>query len=147
LADEEVGGYGEDLGEVLYGSEGYYVEGGRGQGFSAGVLYIDVGQCKGAGYFAQEGGFLLVGFDQGESDVGGPEFYGDAGEAGAGAEVGDSGFWLPASGFGGVKGRVKSFYHRGHGGHGVNLGEEMSCGEEALAEVSGYYFFFVADCG
>ena len=49
MGGQEVGGYWEDFGEALYGSEGYYVEGGWGEGFGAGVLYIDVRQCKGAG--------------------------------------------------------------------------------------------------
>jgi hypothetical protein len=36
--------------------------------------YIDVGECKGAGYFVQEGGLFVIGFDQGEVDVGGIDF-------------------------------------------------------------------------
>lgn len=59
-----------------------------GDGFSAGVLYIDIRQCKGADDFAEEGGLFLVGLDQGEFDVRGPEFERDAGESGAGAQVG-----------------------------------------------------------
>jgi hypothetical protein len=106
LGDQQAGSCGEDLGQALYGTEGYYVEGAWGESFGAGILYIDARQCKGAGYFAEEGSFLVVGFDQGEGDVGGPEFYGDAGEAGAGAQVGYAGFGFRASGFSGVK----SFY-------------------------------------
>jgi hypothetical protein len=34
---------------------------------------------------AEEGGFLVIGFDQSQGDVGGPEFYGDAWEACSGA--------------------------------------------------------------
>jgi len=64
---------------------------GGGEGFGAGVLYIDVGQCKGAGDFAEEGGLLVVGLDEGEGDLRGPEFYGEAGESGAGADVGEGG--------------------------------------------------------
>jgi hypothetical protein len=84
---------------VFDGAEGDYVEG-LGDGFGAGVLYIDARQCKGADDFAQEGGFLVIGFDEGEGDVGGPEFYRDAGEAGAGAYVCYAGFGFRASGFG-----------------------------------------------
>jgi len=74
--------------EALDGAESYYVEGGGGKSFGAGILYIDVRQCKGAGDFAEEGCLFEVGFDQGEGDAGVPEFDGESGEAGAGAEVG-----------------------------------------------------------
>jgi hypothetical protein len=84
---EEAGGDGEDMGEALDGAEGDYVECACGKGLGASVLYIDVRQCKGAGDFAEEGGFLVVGFDEGEGDVRGPEFYWNPGEAGAGAQV------------------------------------------------------------
>jgi len=55
LGGQEVGCYWEDFWQALYGSEGYGVEGVWGEGLGAGVLYIDVRQCKGAGYFAEEG--------------------------------------------------------------------------------------------
>jgi len=84
---EEAGGDGEDMGEALDGAQGDYVECACGKGLGASVLYIDVRQCKGAGDFAEEGGFLVVGFDEGEGDVRGPEFYWNPGEAGAGAQV------------------------------------------------------------
>ena len=74
--------------EALDGAEGYEVECLVVKGFGAGVLYIDVCQCKGAGDFAEKGGLLVVGFDQGQGDVRGPEFDGDAGESSAGAQVG-----------------------------------------------------------
>src|SRR5208282_3326066 len=61
---------GEDGCEVLHGSEGYYVgarEIGTGeQGFGSVGDYIDVGQCKCAGYFAEESGFLVIRFDERE---------------------------------------------------------------------------------
>ena len=60
-----------------------------GQGFGTGVLYIDVRQCKCAGEFFEEGGFLLVRFDEREVDSWIPELEGDAGESGARAYVGD----------------------------------------------------------
>jgi hypothetical protein len=48
---QEICGYREDFSQALDCSEGYDVEGCRGEGFGAGVLYIDVRQCKGASYF------------------------------------------------------------------------------------------------
>ena len=69
---------GEDFVEMLYGSEGYYFGTGGvgtgGQDFGSVGDYIDVGQCKRAGHFAEEGGFLVIGFDQRQMDVRGPEF-------------------------------------------------------------------------
>lgn len=84
---DQGGGGGKDRVEALDGAEGDQVEGG-GQGFGAGGLYIDVRQCKGAGNFAEEGGLFVVGLDQREREVPGPEFDGKAGESGAGAYVG-----------------------------------------------------------
>ena len=57
------GGYWERDDEAVDGADGHYIKGGWGKSFGAGVLYIDVRQCKGAGDFAEEGGFLLIGFD------------------------------------------------------------------------------------
>ena len=69
---------GEDGFEVFYGSEGYYFGTGEvgtgGQDFGSVGDYIDVGQCKRAGHFAEEDGFLVIGFDQRQVDVRGPEF-------------------------------------------------------------------------
>jgi len=96
---QEFGGCGENFWQAFDSSEGYYVEGGWGDGLGTGALYIDVRQCKGAGYFAEEGCLLVVGFDQSEGDVWGPDFYRDAWEAGTGAQVGDAGLGLRASGF------------------------------------------------
>jgi hypothetical protein len=45
-----------------------------GQGFGALGDYIDVRQCKSAGGFAEEGGFLVVGFDEGQADRRCPNF-------------------------------------------------------------------------
>ena len=95
---DQCGGGGEDRFEVFDGAKGDYVEGGGGKRFGSGVLYIGVGQCKGAGDFAEEGGFLVVGFDQGEGELRGPEFDGEAGESGAGAEVGEREFLSPLRG-------------------------------------------------
>ena len=84
---DQAGGDWEGGVEVLYGAEGCYVGWGAGVVLGASVEYIDVRQCKGTCDFAKEGCFLLVGFDQGEVDVGGPDFYGEAGKASAGADV------------------------------------------------------------
>lgn len=96
---QEAGRDGEDAGEAFDGAEGDYVED-LGEVFGAGVLYIDVRQCKGAGDFAEEGGFPVVGFDESQRYVRGPEFDGDSWEAGTGTQVG----------------YVNVFYHRGHRG-------------------------------
>jgi hypothetical protein len=92
------GGGWQDVLEAFYGAEGDCVEG-CGEGFGAGVLYIDVGQCKGASHFAEESGLLVVGLDEGKGNVRSPEFDGEAGESGAGAYVGEG---------------VNTFHHRGH---------------------------------
>lgn len=85
----------EDGVEVLYGSEGDYFGMGGVIGFrndfgSVGD-YIDVRQCKCADCFAEEGRFLVIGFDHGQMDVRGPDLYGEGGKSGAGADVQDSG--------------------------------------------------------
>ena len=87
--DQGCGG-GKDGVEALDGAEGDQVESCR-YGFGAGVLYIDIRQCKGAGDFAEEGGLLVVGLDEGEGYLRGPEFDREAGESGAGAQVGEGG--------------------------------------------------------
>jgi len=61
----QAGGDGEDCVEPFDGSKGDDVGGGFGEGFGAGGNYIDVRQCKGADYFAEECSFLMIGFDQG----------------------------------------------------------------------------------
>ena len=117
--------------ETFHGAQGYKVVAviygyGFGDGFGAGVLYIDVRQCKSAGDLFQECGLLVVGFDKGEGDLGRPELDGEAGEPGAGAEVGD----------------FVNFQRSGRGG---DRWEQMPGCEQALAEVAGYDFFGIAD--
>ena len=72
---------------MFHGAESYYLGMGEvgtgGQDFGSVGDYIDVGQCKCAGDFAEKDGFLLIRFDQSQVDVGGPEFQGKSGEAGA----------------------------------------------------------------
>jgi|SRR5271166_7207950 len=111
---------------MLYGAQGHQVEGGGGKGFGAGVLYIDVRQCKRAGDFAEKCGLLVVGLDQGQGDVRSPDLQGDAGESGAGTQVGN----------------FKSFHYGGHRG---TQGKQVAGGKKALAEVAGDDLFFVAD--
>jgi len=84
----EASGDAESIAEVLDGAEGDHVVS-LGDGLGTGLLYIDVRQCKRAHDFAEEGGFLVVGLDEREGDGGSPEFDGNPGEAGSGAEVGE----------------------------------------------------------
>jgi hypothetical protein len=58
-----------------------------GEGFSAPGHYIDMRQCKCADNFAEEGGFLMIRFDEGQVNFGPPDFEGQTGEASSGAEV------------------------------------------------------------
>jgi hypothetical protein len=85
---------GEDGGEVLYGAEGYDVGAGEvgagGEDFGSVGDYIDVGQYKCAGDFAEENGLLVIRFDQRQVDVRGPDLQGKGGETGAGADVEDA---------------------------------------------------------
>jgi len=127
---------GEDGFEVFHGSEGYYFGTGEvgagGQDFGSVGDYIDVGQCKRAGHLAEEGGFLVIRFDQREIDVRGPEFEGKGGESGAGADVEDAGRTVVSGQWSVVS---TAFW------------EEVACQEEGLAEVAGYDFFGMADSG
>ena len=88
---DQAGGGGKDGGEAFYGAKGDDVELRSGEGFGAGGLYIDVGQCNGAGDFAEECGLFVVGLDQSQRYLRGPELERDAGETGAGADVGYAG--------------------------------------------------------
>ena len=136
----KVAGCGRSIGEALDGAEGHYVES-LSDAFRTGVFYIDVRQCKGTDHFAKEGGFLLIGLDEGKGDVRGPEFDGESGEAGARAEVGHTGVtrslrWTL------VDGQVRaSKVPRG------TVGEQVAGGEEGFAEVASDDFFFAADGG
>ena len=76
----------ERLFEALYGAQGDHTGLGC-ELFGAGGEYIDVCQCKGADDFAEEGRLFLIRLDQGDAEVRGPELDGNAGEAGAGAEI------------------------------------------------------------
>ena len=124
---DQVSGDGKDVLEAFDCAKGDDVERFFGEGFGAGVLYIDVRQCKGAGDLAKECRFFLIGLDQGEGDLWHPEFDGDAGESGAGADVGQANLLL-ARGLRAAR-------------------EEVAGGEEAFTEVAGDDVFRVADGG
>jgi hypothetical protein len=147
---DHAGGSGEDGGELFYGAQGDDVELRWGKGFGAGGLYIDVGQCKGAGDLAEEGGLFEVGLNQSEGDLRGPEFEREAGESGAGADVGDAvsrdeilnhPSWVRAGG--GHRG------HRAHaqGRHRGDAREQVTGGEEGFAKVARHDVFGIADGG
>ncbi len=119
-------------------------------GFGTLVLYIDVRQCKRAHDFAEEGGFLVVGLDEGEGDVGGPKFDRYSGEAGTGAEVGETDANL--------RGQSPTLSRTRIGttevvplpvvpAGRVFLWEKVACSEEGLAEVAGDDLFWIADGG
>lgn len=135
---------GEDGFETFYGSEGYYFGvggvGAGGNSFSTVGNYIDVRQCKCSGYFAEEGGFLVIRFDQSQVEVGGPDLEGKSGEPGAGADV-EGARWR-----GRREARSRYFaalrMTRFWGSR-----EEVAGQEEGLAEVAGYDFFWMADGG
>jgi len=117
VGGEEPGSEGKNLSEVLDCAEGHYFGrpdcawgGGWGIGAGRGKLvshrfgaagdYIDVHQCKCAGYLAEEGGLLVIGFDHREADIGGPDFDGESRETRTGAEVYYGGPWPGGSGQG-----------------------------------------------
>ena len=85
------GGYGG--GHVVYGSHGYGVELlGIRHGFDAGGPDFYVLKVEGADGFAEEGGFLVLGFGQGYRDGGVEEGYREAWESCSGAQV-EEGVW------------------------------------------------------
>ena len=145
---------GEDGFEVLYGSEGYDVgtgeAGAGGEDFGSIGYYIDVGQCKRAGHFAEEGGLLVIRFDQRQVDVRGPDFQGKGGESGAGADVENARRAVVSCQLPVASGRVQ--LHRSFPFDWLRVRmtkswEEVTGQEEGLAEVAGYDFFWMADGG
>jgi len=121
----------QDMVEALDGTQGHEGGGGRREVFGAAGEYIDVRQCKCADGFAQEGYFFVVRFDQGDPRVRRPDFHGQAGEAGTGAEID---------------------YQRSRGGwehfvRGCRTGKQLAGGEEGLPEMPGDDFFRGADGG
>ena len=84
---EAGGGDGEDLVEALDGAEGDDLRGAVWEVFGAASEYIDVRQCKCTDHLAQEGDLLLFGLNQGYRSSGRPDLDGQAGEAGARADI------------------------------------------------------------
>src|SRR5580700_7654154 len=82
---------GEGRRHVVDGAEGDGVElTGDGHGFYA-VGPDFGGEIEGADYFAEEGGLFILGFGQGDVNVGAQEGDGKARKAGPGAEVEEGG--------------------------------------------------------
>jgi len=118
--------------------------GGTGISFGTASHYIDVSQCSGAANFAQESGFLLIGFNKSDVKVRSPQLDGKSREAGTRAEVEQAGK---------ICGAVNPrFRKRGETwgtrvGARVLWGEEMAGGEKGFAEMAGDNFFRIADGG
>ena len=114
------------------GTKSYSVGGGGWDILGAGIYYIDVCQCKDAKDFAEEGGFLLVGLDQGSVDFRRPDFYGEGGESSTGSYVEK----VMVGGFCGVV-RIagpETRRYMARGGTyrfpaGLNVGEQVAGGE------------------
>ena len=77
----------EGLFEVLDGAHGDQAGASWERRFGAGVEDGKAGEVEGASDFAQEGGFFAVALDEGELEVGRPVLDGQAGKAGAAAEI------------------------------------------------------------
>ncbi len=121
LASGEDSGFGggESGFHVVDGAEGDGVElAAGGHGFDAAGPDFGL-EGEGADGFAEEGGFFVLGFGEGDVDVGAEEGDGEAGKACSGAEVEE----------------------------GLGVGGEMVGGEEAFAEVAADDLFGVADGG
>ncbi len=61
---DQASGYGEAGFEAFDGAECHDVKPSTDEGFGASIQYIDVHQCKGAGEFAEEDRFLMIGFNE-----------------------------------------------------------------------------------
>ena len=117
---DQGGGDREDVLEAFDGAQGHcagFAWLGSGEVFGAAGKYIDIRKSNGADDLAQESRLLLIGLDQSEANVGGPDLDGQAGEAGAGADVDE------------VRGRVAR-------DHTTGGGEESAGGEERFAKVA-----------
>lgn len=130
FGSDQAAGDRQDGFEALDGAQRDHVESRRRERFGAGGEYIDVRQCKGAGNFAQECGLLVIGLDQGERERRPPQFDGDAGEAGARADVSQS-----------------RSHRRGHRGfrRPFPLGKQHARGEETFAEMARHDLFWIAN--
>ena len=145
---------GEDRVETLDRAEGDKF-GLRGEALSAVRGYIDVRQCKGADDLAQEGDFLVLGFEEGGAEARRPELDGEAGESGAGADVEkvECFGWRLAVGnaLGSIDGRggaCGTVLTCAGGGAYAYMSRQQGLGsEERFAEVAGDDGFGVADGG
>lgn len=86
---DEPGSEGDSVLHVIDGAEGDAVEA-LGEGFGAGG--VDAGmEAEGADGYLKEGGFLRLGFSEGDGERGAADGDGDARQAGSGAEVEEGG--------------------------------------------------------
>lgn len=86
LGFEEADGDGEGFRHLVYGAESDCGEAG-GEGFGAFGVDADVGKVEGAGGFAEEGCFFVLGFGEGDGDLRAEDGDGKAGEACAGTQI------------------------------------------------------------
>ena len=121
---EKAGGGGEGGLEAFDGTQGHHL-GCGGEVCGTAGEYIDICQCKAADHLPQKSRLLVVRLDQGEVDGGRPEFEGQAGKAGPGADVNT------------VVGRRSS----------VVSGEQVAGGKQRLSEVAGDDLLGIADGG
>lgn len=82
---QQLDGGGDGLGHIVYGPKGDAVEFCL-QGFGASGMDFGI-QAEGSDGFAEEGGFLVLGFGQGHLHFGTHQGYGNSGEACATAEI------------------------------------------------------------
>jgi hypothetical protein len=116
--DTGSGGRKRDL-HIVHGAEDDGVElAGGGHGFDAAGPDFG-GEVQSADGFAEEGGFFVLGFGQGDSDLGTEKGDGKAGKAGSGAKVQE----------------------------GLGAGSQMAGGKEAFAEVATDDLFGITDGG
>lgn len=66
---QQAGGDGQNIFKAFDGSEGNYVGRVRRKSFGAAGKYIDVRQCKGTDYLAQESGLLVIGLDESHAQL------------------------------------------------------------------------------
>src|SRR5258706_16204944 len=88
----EFGGRWKDLFEAFDSAEGDDVED-LGDLLGPGGLDFNAGEVEGTDDLAKERGLLLVRLDEGDVKLRNPHLDGKAGEAGAGANVGQGGGW------------------------------------------------------
>lgn len=149
----EAGGCdGENPIEAFDRAQGDDLGGGRGEVFGAPGENIDVGQCKGADDFAKKGDLLLPGLHERNARRREADLDGQAGEAGAGADVKKADRRVLAAGGVAVGWSLAARRLRGRGDAGSGVkhpgsGEQALGEEQGFAEVAGDDFFGAADGG